>query len=163
MSLSDVISIVGLLVTVTGFYLAIKQLRNTASAAEATTTAIVAANRRMLLNHLLVLVPQLVTIEADIDEAIAIDNKPGAIRALVAFSHAAVQIASLLETEGESDYSSLISEMREAASKSTAAKSALVSGSKKPLVALLKIVAVDVASISSKCAGLTTVYQIKVA
>lgn len=162
MSFSDALGLVGLAVTITGFYLAIKQLKKTATAAEATTEAIVAANKRMLLNHLLVLAPQLVTIEVEIDEAIAVDNRQAAVRALVAFSHAAVQISALLESEADPNHLALISDLREAAGRSTNAKSQLVSGSKKPLAALLRSVSADVAGVSSRCAALTTLYQIRV-
>jgi len=163
MKFGDVLSIIGLLVTVAGFILAIQQLKKTASAAEATRDAIVSANKRMLLNHLLVIAPQLVVIEADMDAAVGIGNEDAAIRALVAFSHAAVQISALLESQSENNHSALVAELREAASHSTAAKAALVSGTPKPLKALLKNVLVEVASASLKCSALTTVYQIKVA
>ena len=163
MTLGDILGIIGLVITILGFYLAIKQLQKTATATEATRDAIVAANKRMLLNHLLVLAPQLVVIEADMDAAVAIGNEDGAIRSLVAFSHAAVQISALLEAQSEDNHSALVAELRSAATNSTAAKSAIVSGSPKPLKLLLKNVLGEVASTSAKCSALTTIYQIKVA
>jgi hypothetical protein len=65
---------------VTGFWLAIVQLRKTRTAAEATTSAVEAANARMLYNHLLVLLPQLRSLEGDLDAAIAADDRTGAIK-----------------------------------------------------------------------------------
>lgn len=160
-------SSIGLIVTVVGFWLAIVQLRKTASAAKATTSAIETANKRMLYNHLLVIMPQLRSLEGDIDASVASGDKGAAVRALVAFSHAAKQIASLLETEpstdGELEHAELIGVLRATARAVSTVKGELVSGSKKSLSTLLQGISGDISDIASRCAGLTTTYQTKVA
>lgn len=170
MTLSDTLAVWGLavgvvsvLLTVVGFVLAITQLRRTASAAEATTAAIKAANRRMLLNHILVLVPQLKTVEADLDIAIASNDFAGATRSLIAFGHAASQIAALLESESESSNVTFIAELRQAASDASIAKGALVSGNLRTLKTKLGPLAVTVSEVAVKCSGLTAQYQSKAA
>jgi hypothetical protein len=163
MTLGEVLSLVGLVVTAGGFAVTISQLVKTANAAQATERAIVAANKRMLLNHVLVLVPQLKVVEGDLDAAIA-DEKPlDAIRALVAFSHSASQVAALLESDPESDHAVLVETLRTVADQSSQAKAALVSGSMKSMKVSLKVLAGDVSAISARCSGLTAYYQSKAA
>lgn len=156
-----VIGVLGLLATGIGFWIAIFQLRKTATAAQATTRAIELANGRMLLNHLLVLLPQMKNLEADLDAAIAAPDKIAAIRALVAFSHTANQVAALLETEVAQ--SELVAQLRASARAASLAKSDLVSGSKKSLPALLHEIVAEISDVAAKCAGLSTTYQTKVA
>lgn len=175
MTLSDTLAIWGLVVsgaglpvTVVGFWLAIAQLRKTTNAAIATKNAVESANKRMLYNHLLVLLPQLRNLEADLDGAISIADRVGAIKALVAFSHAANQIASLLETEpetslGEQTNVELVGELRSTARAASVAKAEIVSGSKKTLTAILHSVSGEISDLSARCAGLSTTYQTKVA
>ena len=174
MTLSDVLAIwglgitsLGLLITVIGFWLAIVQLRKTATASTATTLAVQTANQRMLYNHLLVLMPQLRTLEGDVDAAVVGGDREAAVRALVAFSHAANQVAALLETEPVetrlSDHVELVADLRLAARAVSAAKGELVSGSKKTLGNLLHGVSTQISDVTARCAGLSTTYQTKVA
>lgn len=170
MALSDTLAVWGLVVgvfgvvlTIVGFVLAIAQLRRTATAAEATTAAITSANRRMLLNHILVLVPQLKMVEADLDVAMVSNDLPAATRSLIAFGHAASQIAALLESESQTENATFITELRQAASDATVAKGALVSGNVRTLRTKLGPLAVTVSDIAVKCSGLTAQYQSKAA
>ncbi|WP_292761941.1 hypothetical protein [Microbacterium sp. UBA3486] len=157
----------GLIVTVVGFWVAIVQLKKTATATKATTTAVETANRRMLYNHLLVLMPQLRGLEGDIDASVVAGDKAAAVRALVAFSHAANQVAALLDTEprndGVGEHAELIGELRAAARAVSAAKGELVSGTKKSLGTLLHGVSGQISDVASRCAGLSTTYQTNVA
>lgn len=162
MSLSDALGIWGLVVSVIGFGLTVWQLVRTANAAIATKAAIIQVNRRMLMNHLLVLLPQIRTLEADLDAAIAADDHLAAIRALNSFSHTASQIASLLDADKDPNDAALISDLRSSASTASANKSLLVSGVKRPLTTVLRTVSAQIGDISSRCAGLTTKYQVKV-
>lgn len=162
MTSSDTIGVIGLLVSVVGFGVTVWQLIRTANATIATKTAIVAANKRMLLNHLLVLLPQLKSLEADLDSAIATDSNSGAIRALIEFSHAANQVASLLESQEENSEADLAGELRKSAKNASAHKSILVLGITKPLTTVLRTVASEISEVSAKCAGLSTKYQVRV-
>jgi hypothetical protein len=67
----DWISVAALIVSVIGFTFTIWQLVRTANAAEATKRAIERTEKRMALNHLLVLLPQFRLIENDLDPAAA--------------------------------------------------------------------------------------------
>ena len=157
-----VIGALSLIVTAVGFGLTISQVRKTKDAAIATKDAIVAANRRMLYNHLLVLLPQMKNFEGDLDAAIAEPDKASAIRALVGFSHAANQVAALLETDGVA-HAALIVELRATARAASVAKGELESGNARPLTSLLQSIAVEVSTVAAECAGLSTAYQTKVA
>lgn len=164
MLLSDDLGIAGLAVSALGFGLTVWQLVKTANAAVATKDAIVAANKRMVLNHLLVLLPQLTTIEADLDTAIADNDRNDAVRALIKFSHTANQVAALLDAQSAEDKeSALIAELRAAAKNASASKGVLVSGPTKSLKVVLSAVDAEIGSVTSTCVGLTTKYQAKVA
>jgi hypothetical protein len=161
---------VGLLITTVGFVVAIKQLKDgkellgrTATAAEATKAAIESANTRMVYNHLLVLLPQLTGLEADIDAAMATDDRQAAVRALVKFNHTANQIAMLLNGEAEFLDDGLVEDLRSTARSATQQKSALVSGSKKSVGSHLQAVAIEIAGVAARCSALATTYQTKAA
>lgn len=160
--MSDVLGVAGLAVSIIGFGVTAWQLIRTANATVATKDAIVQANKRMLLNHLLVLLPQLKTLESDLDSAIASGSQDAAIRALNGFSHAANQVASLLESQDEQSDTNLIAELRGCATNASASKSTLVGGISKPMATVLRTVSQQVSDVSAKCAGLTTKYQVKV-
>lgn len=177
MSLSDALSVagivlstIGLLATVAGFWIAIIQLRNgnkqlkrTATAAEATKLAIEQANTRMIYNHLLVLLPQLTSLEADIDASMAANDRDAATRALVKFNHAANQIASLLQGQSTETDLTLAEDLRTVARSATTQKSALVSGSKKTVGLLLRTLSPEIADVAARCSALATTYQTKAA
>jgi hypothetical protein len=111
---------------------------------------------------LLVLLPGMKSLEADLDAAMAAPaDKLAAIRSLVAFSHTANQVAALLESEASQ--AELVGQLRATARAASVAKSELVSGSKKSLSTLLRDVVAEISDVSSKCAGLSTTYQAKVA
>jgi len=157
-----VIGAVGLVVTVVGFILAIIQLKKTATAATATKDAILVANSRMLYNHLLVVLPQLTSMEADIDRAMLKDDKDGAVRALVSFSHAAMQVAALLDSHDPGNNSELVEQLRTTAREASHQKGVIVSGSKKTVSLLLNQVSIDIANVAGRCVGLASTYQTKV-
>lgn len=160
-----VISIVGLLVTIIGFALAIIQLSRTAKASVATTKAVESANQRMLYNHLLVLLPSMRTLVGDLDVALArrpAPDKPAVVRALVNFSFTANQVAALLETDAKS-HTELASELRRVARDAGSVKAEILYGTTTPLTDLLRVVVSDISHVASRCAGLTTTYQTRIA
>jgi hypothetical protein len=163
MSSNDAIGIAGIAVTVIGFGLTIWQLVRTANATVATKRAIKEANARMIVNHLLVLSPQIASLEIELDSAISVGDKVAAIKALVTYSHAATQIAALLESQPDNVDGSLILELRSSARAASVSKAALVSGVTKPLGLFLRSVALEISHTASSCAAISTRYQIKVA
>ncbi|MFC7402770.1 hypothetical protein [Citricoccus sp. GCM10030269] len=161
--MNDTIGIIGLVVTTVGFSLTVWQIWRTANASEKATEALKAATRRMHLNHLLVLLPQLKIYESELDAAQADDDKKQAIRALVSYSHAAQQVAALLESSSEGrEEAELVDQLRSSASAASSAKATLVSGATKPVRLVVKSAAEQIGSMSTFAAGLATRYQTKV-
>jgi hypothetical protein len=161
MTYGDVIGTVGLVVSVVGFWLAIDQLRKTTSAARATGLAIDDANKQMLLNHMLVLMPQLKSVDSDLDAAIMADDSPAAVRALVEFSYSAKQIASLLSVQAPAEEEALIASLKKAAETAVAGKAALLYGATQPLKKVLRPIAEEIGRVASDCAALSLTYQTK--
>jgi len=64
------LSVAGLVVSVGGFWIAIAQIRKTTGAVNAASAAIQKTERHLALNQLLVLIPQLLQIEADLEVAV---------------------------------------------------------------------------------------------
>lgn len=95
-----IVGSLGLLVTFGGFWIAILQLRRTANAAEATAAGIERTERRMALNHLLVVVPQIRLLELDLDRAVEENDRMAAVRALGSYSHVAAEVAGLMADQG---------------------------------------------------------------
>lgn len=92
-----------LVLTLIGFGVTIWQLVRTANASIATKNAVEGTERRMALNHLLVLLPQFRLIEADLDTSARMDDHDLAIRALVTYTHTASEVAGLLKSSSEID------------------------------------------------------------
>lgn len=161
LSFSDWLGIIGLIVTTIGFGVTIWQLVRTANASIATKKAIEATARRMSLNHLLVLLPQLRVIEGDLDAAMAEDDRKLAIRTLVNYSHTANQVASLLETEGEAVDGDLITRLRSSASEAGRAKSALVTSSRGTVKSTAKVAAEGIGEVTGYASGLVAQFQMK--
>ncbi|WP_157944111.1 hypothetical protein [Blastococcus atacamensis] len=143
-----------------GFSLAIQQLRKTAKASEATKTAIEETARRMSMNHLLVLLPQLRVIEGDLDAAAADDDRRLAIRSLVSYSHTANQVASLMAGEKDVD-GDLIERLRASARTAGAAKSTLVTSNRQTVRSVTKTAVEEIGEVSSFAAGLVAQCQVK--
>ena len=160
-SFSDWIGVLGLAVSVVGFGLTIWQLIRTANASVATRVAIEATARRMSLNHLLVLLPQLRVIEGDLDAAMADEDRKLAIRTLVAYTHTANQVASLLEGEGAAVDTELITRLRDSATEAGRAKSALVTSARGSVKTTAKQAAERIGQVASHAAGLVAQFQVK--
>jgi len=151
-----------LVATLLGFAVTIWQLVRTANAAKASTKALNDATRRLNSNYLLVVLPQIRLLESDLDAAMAEDDKKLAVRTLVSYSHAANQLASLLDGNEESEIPALIPKLKSSAVTASAAKAALVTGTNKPVRNVTKAAAEQIGEISSPLAGLIAQYQVKV-
>lgn len=150
-----------LAVTAVGFGLAIWQLHRTATATQATKRAIEDNTERMMLNHLLVLLPQFKSIESDLDMAAADADRSLAIRSLISFSYTANQVASLLESQGGDP--EFVDELKESAKMAASAKSLLVTDARKSVAGAIKAPHEAISGIGSKAFGLAARYQVKVA
>jgi hypothetical protein len=159
---SLIVGILGLLVTIVGFWLAVSQLRRTASATEATRSAIEASTKRMRLNHLLVLLPQFRSFEIDLDNAGDDNDEKAARRALVGYSHTANQVAELLKGEEgiEPDFLELL---RSSAISAASAKGRLATGHETNVRAVVEEISTQVSDVSARAAGIITQYQTQVA
>jgi hypothetical protein len=118
------VGVLGLAVTIGGFWLALLQLRRTADAAEATAAAVQRTEHRMALNHLLVIVPQIRVLEFDLDRAIEENDRLAALRALTSYAHVASEVAGLLSDQGILD-SEVLEKLRVSAAAATDAKARL--------------------------------------
>lgn len=160
MTLGDVLSICGLVVGVIGFGFTIHQLRRTATATEASNELLVNVGARMKANHLLVLLPQLHLLSDELDEAVLTDDKKAVTRALVSYSRAASQIASMLDTSSESP--ELVDMLRESAKAAGTAKGVIVGGTNKSLAVVVKSVTEAMSTVSNNASELISSYQAKV-
>jgi hypothetical protein len=167
MSFGDWLGIIGLVVSVAGFWIAIVQLRRTADATEATAVATKATAEkieqtldRMNVNHILVLLPQMRLAESDLDHATENDDRRLAQRALISYAHLANQLASLVEKVDGSD-ASTVSRLKDSARAASAAKSALVTG-RAGVRTATKDVAAEISDLAGMSAGLIAKYQSKV-
>lgn len=125
MTWGETVGVAGLVVTVVGFAITIWQLVRTARASEATQQAVERTERRMALNHLLVLLPQLRLIETDLDTAAQENDRKLAMRALVAYSHMASEIAGLLRGQDSVD-DALVQRLEQSARAASLAKADLI-------------------------------------
>lgn len=116
----------------------------------------------MNFNHLLVLLPQLHLLADELDSAVQADDKLIARRALVGYSRAASQVASLLTSAANPDDDDLIEKLRESAASAGSAKSLLVNGTTKSLSTVVKTVSGQISDIANTVSELMTTYQAKV-
>jgi hypothetical protein len=160
MKTGDWLSLAGLLVSVVGFGFAIWQLIRTANASIATKIAVERTEKRMALNHLLVLLPQFRLLENDLDHAAQEDDRPLARRTLVSYAHFASEVASILQGQDNVDQS-LIRELHSTARDASRAKGALIDA---PIDADIRLLTKDareaIANISMHINTLATTYQI---
>lgn len=161
MTLGDVLSIIGLAVTGVGFWFTVQQLRRTATATETANTLLKDVAQRMQMNHLLVMLPQLHVLADELDAGVMAEDARGVARTLVAYSRIAVQVASLLEAEGDSTVD-LVTKLRDSSTRASVVKGEIVSGTKTPLAKLLKAIMTDISEIANTAGGLVSQYQMKV-
>lgn len=96
----DRLGLVGLVITIIGFLLAIFQLQRTVRAAEATHEVLVRSSRTQML----FLLPQFRQIETELDYAIRSDQgRELAPRILASYAHLANEVAGMIEVYGLAD------------------------------------------------------------
>ena len=160
MSAGDWIGVAGLVVSVVGFVIAIWQLVRTANATKATKEAVERSEKRMAINHLLVLLPQFRLIENDLDVAAQDDDKGLARRSLVAYAHFAAEVATILQNQDRVDQT-LITDLRTSATQASQAKATLIdSPSGKNTKQLTKDIREKISGLSVHIGTLVMSYQL---
>jgi hypothetical protein len=125
MDLGDWLGVAGLSVSVIGFGVAIWQLTRTANASIATRKAVERTEKRMAINHLLVLLPQFRIVEGDLDRAAEEDDRQLASRALVSYAHFASEAAAILAGQVNVDQA-LVTELQISSREASRAKGTLI-------------------------------------
>lgn len=155
MSLADWLGSIGLIVSVLGFAGTIWQLQRTVNASKATAAAITRTEKRMAMNHLLVLLPQIRMIEADLDTAVDQGDRRLTIRALVMFTHLASEVAGVLKYQSDAD-AELVTLLEEASRKSSEAKVDLIGNANKLPKSATRQVRSDLAELTRHLTGLAS-------
>lgn len=122
---SDFVGVASLVVTAVGFTVAVYQLRRTANATEATERAVERTEYRMALNHLLVLVPQFMIVESELDVSADENDRRLAIRALQSWTRVGSQAAGLLKSQLGQEVE-LIERIEASVREASAAKASLI-------------------------------------
>lgn len=130
MAFSDWLTLIGLMVTVAGFTIAIWQIRRTANASKAAADALMRSQRQIEVNYLLVLLPQFRIVESDLDAAVTGDDRRLAMRALRNYSTIAAEVSALLVHQSAAD-PSLLQALKESAMLASQTKAELVNNASK--------------------------------
>lgn len=125
MKVGDWLSLAGLLVSIVGFGFAIWQLTRTANASVATRKAVERTEKRMALNHLLVLLPQFHLLENDLDHAAEADDRNLARRSLIAYAHYSAEVAKIIEGQ-DGINQSVVRDLRKSSSEASRTKASLI-------------------------------------
>lgn len=161
LSYGEWIGTISLVVTTAGFGLTIAMLIRTAQASEAAVQAITRTEKRMALNHLLVLLPQFQIFEIELDVAAEDDDRKHAMRALSTYKNVANEIASILENQDTVD-SELIDRLRVSAHEAVVAKSELVTRKEEPVGRLTEDVRRELGELSGMITGVAARFKIQV-
>ena len=160
MNASDWLGVAGLAVSVVGFAVAIWQLIRTANASVATRKAVERTEKRMALNHLLVLLPQFRLIESDLDSAAQEDDRALARRSLVAYAHFAAEVATLLQGQDKVDQT-LVIDLQTSATQASRTKASLIDATNaRNTKQLTKEIRERISGLSIHIGTLATSYQI---
>jgi hypothetical protein len=129
----DWVSAGGAILSVIGVAVALWQLRKTARAATAAKEATERTERRLALNQILIIVPQLLTIEQDLEAAANDGDVKAVIRYLYRWRGMANELRGLLGDEVAGDYRDLRSLLQKSSALASRAKSNLFRDPKSPL------------------------------
>ena len=159
MDLGDWLGVADLGVTVIGFGVAIWQLVRTANATVATRQAVERTEKRMAINHLLVLLPQFRIVEGELDRAAEEDDRQLACRALVSYAHYASEAAAILSSQNNADQT-LVTELRSSSREASRAKGIIIDAPRtKSTKALTKDIRDRMAGLSLHVGSLSANYQ----
>lgn len=157
---SDAISLVGILISLIGFGLMIWQLVRTANASIATQQSMHRTERRMVYNHMLVLIPQFRLLEVHLDEAAETDDRRLAIRTLVAFSQLASEVAGLLGRE-EDIPAEIVDKLQESAGRASVTKANVIDNPRQAVKSSTKTFRGELAELTTHIGGLLGRLQVE--
>ena len=135
MNLSDWLGVAGLGVSVIGFGVAIWQLIRTANAAVATREAVERTEKRMAINHLLILLPQFRIVEGEFDRAAESEQTVRMSGACV-IAHYASEAAAILSSQTSADQT-LVTQLKSSSREASRAKGVLIDAPKTKSTKLL--------------------------
>lgn len=151
---ADAVGLGSLTVTVVGFVVAISQLRRTESTAAATRRAVERTEERIAVNHLLVVLPQFRMLVQDLDAAAEENDRKLAMRTLVAWTHLANEVASMLAGVDESFFDYVL-RLRASAKDGTETKADLISYPKRSVKVTTKDFRRSFGELTAEVSGLT--------
>lgn len=120
-----VIGVLGILLTIVGFWIAIVQIRKTRTAAEAARDAAAHGTNRIRYNQLIILVPQLQNLEGEMDAVVRQNDLFAAERVLVRWRQVATQTSGILREMG-AEHEELTQQIEKCCGAARAAKAKLV-------------------------------------
>lgn len=160
MKVGDWLSLAGLVVSVVGFAIAIWQLIRTANASVATKAAVERTEKRMALNHLLVLIPQFRLLENDLDFAAQDNDRALARRSLVSYAQFAAEVATILQGQDGVEQD-LVEKLRSSATEASRTKGTLIDAPlSRHTKDLTRGVRDQISGLSVHVGGLATAFQI---
>jgi len=116
--------------------------------------------KRMVYNHILVLIPQFRLLEVHLDEAAETDDRRLAIRTLVAFSQLASEVAGLLRNEGDIP-PEIVSKLEECAGRASITKASVIDNPKHAVKSSTKTFRGELAEMTTHIGGLLGRLQVE--
>lgn len=104
------LAVLGIVLTVVGFAVAIQQIRKTKKAAEAAAAAVTVGTVRIRYNQLLILAPQMQNLEGELDNAVKQEDAYAAERVLLRWRQLATTAHGVLGQMGEG-YGALVEDI----------------------------------------------------
>lgn len=124
-------SVIGLAVSVAGFWLAIAQIRKTRSSVEAAAAAIARTERHLVINHLLIVLSQLPQLEEELHRAVVAADADAASASLARWRYVGAEVLGILSAGRLSD-AGFEAALRDSVAQSVAARGGLLR-SKQPV------------------------------
>ncbi|WP_157376965.1 hypothetical protein [Agromyces sp. Root1464] len=154
LSLSNVLSAAQLVFTIAGFSIAIWQLVRSANANVASKALLEKVRLRLLGNDLLLGLPELHTLEDDLDEAVK-SGEPNEIqRKLVGYSRAAARISGILKADESSASEPIVPLLNQAMSSATKAKAEIAEGTSRTMVEVTRVAIGKISKVSLEASSL---------
>ncbi len=133
----DWLSLGQLVFTVLGFWLAIQQLKRTATEAETTNKKLEGLRARMASNDLLVALPALQKIEDDLDKALKSKDESAVVSGLTAYARSATEVVATIGARPDIAEDELVKSLAQVAKAATKTRGQLSKGVPPDLTALV--------------------------
>lgn len=122
---ADYLALVGILISIAGFTVAIIQINRTKSSAKAAEGAIKTTEGSLRRNYLLLFLADFTPLNAELDDAVATGDRRLTARALLSLSRLSSHLAGLLTLEQEQE-DQIVSSLRELSTVATLTKKAII-------------------------------------